>query len=228
MYSSSLARSTRHWPRPPTLIAGTSPVRTSAYIWAFEIDNSMATSSRSKNRGGGLARVGPSEVTAAILERQRLTVSTRLWTTARARHTGRSSLCRRNALRSRPAAHASAGSAAETGKYSMPAYSIVLLELTAKHRSGTLGHVSNFNDTQSDLLDLWMSFLAEIQAAGGSTATERYYLPQRITRDKQARESRAEFEAGRFGERQTVRETTTGKVTGVVSKGDAPTAPLRS
>ena len=50
MYCSSSAVSTRHWPRPPTLIAGRSPVRTSAYACAAEMSRISDTSVRGMKR----------------------------------------------------------------------------------------------------------------------------------------------------------------------------------
>ncbi len=48
------ARSTRHTPRPPSLIAGSSPVRTSRYAAACVTPSSAATCSRVRNRAAGV------------------------------------------------------------------------------------------------------------------------------------------------------------------------------
>jgi hypothetical protein len=44
--------SMRHCPRPPILMAGSSPDHTNAYICASEVDGCSATSSRLRNRMG--------------------------------------------------------------------------------------------------------------------------------------------------------------------------------
>jgi hypothetical protein len=56
MYSSSFERSTYHWPRPPTWIAGRSPERPKAYAWELEMLSSSQTLSSLRNRGAGVAK----------------------------------------------------------------------------------------------------------------------------------------------------------------------------
>src|SRR5262249_30634665 len=52
MYSSSFARSMRHCPRPPTLIAGSSPLRTMWYTCDRVTESSSATSDICRKRAG--------------------------------------------------------------------------------------------------------------------------------------------------------------------------------
>src|SRR5579875_86064 len=59
MYDSSWVRSTRHCPRPPILIAGSSPLRTSAYVCDAEMFRISATSPRVRNRSRSLAGMAP-------------------------------------------------------------------------------------------------------------------------------------------------------------------------
>src|SRR5215204_1548861 len=55
MYASNWARSTRHWPRPPILMAGRTPLRTSAYVWDAEMFRTSATSLSVRNRSSGIS-----------------------------------------------------------------------------------------------------------------------------------------------------------------------------
>jgi len=111
----------------------------------------------------------------------------------------------------------------------MPVHSIVLLELSVEHfYSSTFGHVANFSEQQYDLYDLWVRFATEVEVEGGNTHRERYLLPQNLREHASLREVQVEFEAGRTGERQTVRDTSDGHAKGTIDPPDAATAPLRS
>ncbi|MEA2494796.1 MAG: hypothetical protein QOJ29_2707 [Thermoleophilaceae bacterium] len=110
----------------------------------------------------------------------------------------------------------------------MPVHSIVLLELSVEHFfSHTFGHVANFSEDEHDLYDLWVRFVTEVEVLGGDTNRERYLLPQNLREHARLREVQVEFEAGRTGERQTVRDTSDGHAKGVIDLPDAATAPLR-
>jgi hypothetical protein len=88
--------------------------------------------------------------------------------------------------------------------------------------------VSNFSSDQHDLLELWLNFLASVEADGGHIDNERYFLPQKVQPEPRTRTARAEFDTGRTGERQTVRDTTDGTEVGQIRRRDTATAPLRS
>jgi len=111
----------------------------------------------------------------------------------------------------------------------MPVHSIVLLELSVRHYpTSTYGHVSNFGPGRYDLMELWLRFAADTASAGGDVDHERYLLPQNISAKPSNREARLEIEAGSTGERQNVRNTSTGARTASIGTGDSATAPLRS